>query len=62
MKKINFSGGEPFYIKRGEHLGAMVRYCKEELRVESVSVVSNGSRITEEWLKKYGTKLHNGVL
>lgn len=54
MEKINFSGGEPFYIKRGEHLGEMVKYCKENLHIESVSVVSNGSRITEEWMQKYG--------
>lgn len=54
MEKINFSGGEPFLPQRGKHLGEMVRYCKEDLKL-SVSVVSNGSLITENWFKKYGS-------
>lgn len=52
MRKINFSGGEPFIEPKW--LGEMVRYCSEELRpegLESVSIVSNGQRITEEWMK-----------
>jgi len=31
-----------------------MKYCKNELKLESVSVVSNGSKITEKWFKKYG--------
>jgi len=53
-EKINFSGGEPFLVKKGKHLGEMVRFCKEELHFPSVSVVSNGSLITEEWFQQYG--------
>ncbi|XP_066246783.1 S-adenosylmethionine-dependent nucleotide dehydratase RSAD2-like [Euwallacea similis] len=53
MEKINFSGGEPFLPRRGEHLGEMVHYCKKYLGV-SVSIISNGSLIRESWLKKYG--------
>ena len=54
MKKVNFSGGEPFLIQGGKYLGEMVRYCKEELDLESVTVVSNGSKVTESWMAEYG--------
>ena len=50
MKKINFAGGEPFIPDSGHFLGHLVRYCKEELHLESVSIISNGSKITEEWM------------
>lgn len=53
MEKINFSGGEPFLPSRGKHLGEMIKYCKENLKL-SVSVVSNGSLITERWFENYG--------
>ncbi|XP_050304509.1 radical S-adenosyl methionine domain-containing protein 2-like [Anthonomus grandis grandis] len=52
MEKINFSGGEPFLPKRGKHLGEMVEYCKKVLNL-SVSIVSNGSLITEKWFQQY---------
>lgn len=29
----------------GAYLGEMVRYCKEELDIASVTVVSNGSKV-----------------
>ncbi|RZB40861.1 radical S-adenosyl methionine domain-containing protein 2, partial [Asbolus verrucosus] len=54
MEKINFSGGEPFLPKRGRYLGEMVKYCKIELKLPSVSIISNGSLITEKWFKEYG--------
>ncbi|KAJ8948195.1 hypothetical protein NQ318_010471, partial [Aromia moschata] len=53
-KKINFSGGEPFLPERGRHLGEIIKYCKKELRLSSVTVVSNGSLIRENWFQKYG--------
>jgi len=52
MKKMNFAGGEPFLAPK--LLGQMVKYCKEDLHLDSVSIVSNGSKITEKWLKQYG--------
>ena len=55
MQKLNFSGGEPFL--RAKALGNLVRYCKEELHLESVSIVSNGSMIKREWMEKYGKYL-----
>ena len=43
--KVNFSGGEPFIIDRGNYLGEMVRFCKEDMDMESVTVVTNGSKV-----------------
>nr|WNS68488.1 viperin [Trachinotus ovatus] len=54
MEKINFSGGEPFLQDKGEFLGELVQYCKQELQLPSVSIVSNGSMIKEKWFQKYG--------
>ena len=54
MEKINFSGGEPFIHKRGEFVGELTRYCKQDLELPSVSIVCNGSLVTERWFKKYG--------
>ncbi|XP_009902325.2 S-adenosylmethionine-dependent nucleotide dehydratase RSAD2 [Dryobates pubescens] len=57
MEKINFSGGEPFLQDRGEFVGKLVQFCKQELKLPSVSIVSNGSLIREQWFKKYGEYL-----
>ena len=54
MKKINFSGGEPFIHKRGSYLGNLVKYCKDDLALSSVTIVSNGSLIKEDWFQKFG--------
>ncbi|XP_048830767.1 radical S-adenosyl methionine domain-containing protein 2 [Brienomyrus brachyistius] len=54
MEKINFSGGEPFLHERGDFLGKLVQYCKQDLQLPSVSIVSNGSMIRERWFQKYG--------
>jgi len=56
MEKVNFSGGEPFIKDRGRYLGELVRYCKKELCLPSVTIVSNGSLITEEWFQQNGKK------
>lgn len=52
MKKINFAGGEPFLYPK--LLGSMVRYCKSDLGLESVSIVTNGSKVTEDFFRKHG--------
>ncbi|XP_072263660.1 S-adenosylmethionine-dependent nucleotide dehydratase RSAD2 [Pyxicephalus adspersus] len=57
MEKINFSGGEPFLQDRGNFVGKLVEYCKKELKLPSVSIVSNGSLITEKWFQLYGEHL-----
>ena len=56
MEKVNFSGGEPFIHQKGRYLGQLVRYCKVQLNLPSVSIVSNGSLITESWFRQYGKK------
>ena len=55
MRKINFAGGEPFM--NAEFLGQLVQYCKKVLELESVSVVTNGSKVTKKWLTTYGEYL-----
>ncbi|XP_022317272.2 S-adenosylmethionine-dependent nucleotide dehydratase RSAD2-like [Crassostrea virginica] len=57
MEKVNFAGGEPFIVKRGAYLGELVQFCKQDLQLPSVTVVSNGSLITEKWFEKYGEYL-----
>lgn len=55
MKKLNLAGGEPFL--HPEFIGELCRFVKEELGLESVSIVSNGSLIKENWLVRYGKYL-----
>lgn len=57
MRKINFSGGEPFIVDRGNYVGQLVKYCKQDLGIESVTIVSNGSLIRKAWFKNYGEYL-----
>ncbi|KAJ3037727.1 Radical S-adenosyl methionine domain-containing protein 2 [Rhizophlyctis rosea] len=52
MRKLNFAGGEPFLYP--EHLGQLCRFCKVNLNLESVSIITNASLIKEAWLDKYG--------
>lgn len=52
MQKINFTGGEPF-LHASTMLGPLVDYCKFKLELECVSVVSNGSLITKEWIRDH---------
>ena len=57
MRKINFAGGEPFIVERGRYLGELVRFCKKDLSMESVTIVSNGSLIKESWFEEFGKYL-----
>ncbi|RYO94504.1 hypothetical protein DL764_007823 [Monosporascus ibericus] len=50
MRKLNIAGGEPFLYPH--LLTELLRYCKEELSLESISIVSNGSKIREKWLRE----------
>ncbi|OBS20067.1 hypothetical protein FPOA_11788 [Fusarium poae] len=50
MRKLNIAGGEPFLYPR--LLTELLQYGKEELSLESISIVSNGSKITESWMEK----------
>ena len=55
MRKINFAGGEPFLYK--PFLGQMLRFCKERLKLESVSIVTNGSLVDRKFLLQYGSHI-----
>ena len=49
-EKINFAGGEPFL-----HPTLLGELCKKSHEMGlAVSIISNGSRITPEWMKDYG--------
>ena len=56
MAKLNFAGGEPLLPKHHAFLGELIRYVKEDLKIESVSVVTNGSFLTKcrDWFAKNG--------
>ncbi|KAI1431542.1 hypothetical protein GGR50DRAFT_59480 [Xylaria sp. CBS 124048] len=52
MRKINFAGGEPFLYPK--QLAMLCRFCKEDLGLESVSIISNGTKITKRWMEQNG--------
>ena len=52
--KLNIAGGEPFLYPR--ELGDMVGYAKQ-VGYDSVSIISNGSRISREWFERHGSQL-----
>mmetsp|Transcript_2653 Transcript_2653/g.5591 ORF Transcript_2653/g.5591 Transcript_2653/m.5591 type:complete len:96 (+) Transcript_2653:599-886(+) len=49
-EKINFAGGEPFL--HPILLGELCRVASDELGL-AVSIISNGSQITPEWMDMY---------
>jgi len=55
IRKLNFAGGEPFLHTK--FLGSLVDYCKQDLRLESVSIVTNGSLVTEQFLRDHGQNI-----
>lgn len=55
MKKLNIAGGEPFLHPK--FLGELIEYGKKTLKLDSISIVSNGSKIKEPWLRRYGRYL-----
>ncbi|KAI0205651.1 hypothetical protein F4808DRAFT_409787 [Astrocystis sublimbata] len=52
MRKINFAGGEPFLYPR--ILAMLCQFCKEELGLESVSIITNGTKVTKKWMEENG--------
>ena len=50
-EKINFAGGEPFM--NPELLGELCRHANEDLGM-AVSIISNGSLITRDWMERFG--------
>ncbi|KAI3391254.1 hypothetical protein diail_7655, partial [Diaporthe ilicicola] len=55
MRKLNIAGGEPFLHPK--FLGQLLRYCKEVLELESISIISNGSKVQEKFLREHGRHL-----
>ena len=55
MKKLNVAGGEPFLHPK--FLGELIKFGKQALGLESISIVSNGSKIRESWLREYSAHL-----
>jgi len=53
-RKVNFAGGEPLLPKHRTFLGELIRYLKEELKLDCVSIVSNGSQLNDKWFETYG--------
>ncbi|KAI0467829.1 hypothetical protein F4859DRAFT_524978 [Xylaria cf. heliscus] len=52
MRKINFAGGEPFlYPKK---LALLCQYCKEDLGLDCVSIITNGTKVTKRWMEENG--------
>ncbi|KAF5698587.1 radical s-adenosyl methionine domain-containing protein [Fusarium globosum] len=49
MQKLNIAGGEPFLYPR--LLTELLQFGKEELGLESISIVSNGNKITVKWMR-----------
>ncbi|QRV78646.1 hypothetical protein RhiJN_06661 [Ceratobasidium sp. AG-Ba] len=52
MRKLNVSGGEPFL--NATNIGEVFKFCKTELGLESTSVLTNSSKVTERRLDEYG--------
>ena len=52
--KIDFAGGEPFLQPR--FLGILVQYAKSTLLYESVSIISNASKldVMSKWFDEFG--------
>ncbi|KAH7135523.1 hypothetical protein B0J11DRAFT_611447 [Dendryphion nanum] len=55
MKKLNIAGGEPYLYPK--FLTNILRYYKEQLGLESVSIFSNGCLITRALLKEQAPRL-----
>ena len=51
-KKINFAGGEPFLYPN--YLGELIKQCKENIKIEKVSIITNGSLVKRSFFEKYG--------
>ncbi|KAI1125702.1 hypothetical protein F5Y10DRAFT_279276 [Nemania abortiva] len=52
MRKINFAGGEPFLYP--DKLAMLCHFCKKELGLESISIITNGTKVTKKWMEKNG--------
>ena len=52
VRKINFAGGEPF--TDAKYLGELIKRCKEDLKIEKISIITNGSLVKRQFFEKFG--------
>ena len=50
MRKINFAGGEPSLNPK--KLAMLCQYAKRDLQLESVSIITNGTKVTEKCMRE----------
>ena len=51
-RKLNIAGGEPFIYPH--YLGELIKQCKENIKIEKISVITNGSLVKKNFFEKYG--------
>ena len=51
-RKLNIAGGEPFIFPH--YLGELIKQCKENIKIEKISVITNGSLVKKNFFEKYG--------
>ena len=51
-RKLNIAGGEPFIDRH--YLGELIKQCKENIKIEKISVIINGSLVKKNFFEKYG--------
>jgi len=51
-RKLNIAGGEPFIYPH--YLGELIKHCKENIKIEKISVITNGSLVKKNFFEKYG--------
>ena len=51
-RKLNIAGGEPFIYPH--YLGELIKHCKENIKIEKISVITNGSLVKKDFFEKFG--------
>ena len=51
-RKLNIAGGEPFIYPH--YLGELIKQCKENIKIEKISVITNGSLVKKNFFEKFG--------
>ena len=51
-RKLNIAGGEPFIYPH--YLGELIKQCKENIKIEKISVITNGSLVKKDFFDKFG--------
>jgi radical S-adenosyl methionine domain-containing protein 2 len=52
IRKLNFASGEPFLYPK--FISELAKYCKDDIHIESVSIVTNGSLVKPNFFNPYG--------